>query len=177
MDTKLIISAQVPRHAKDFKNQIPFNHGLVPYFFFGGLFMLFAIIPTVTLLISGGIHFINPLPLIVSLLLFEALGILIVYIGIRKRKNRITTFEQGVAVSGEVIKQGRKFVFWKSWRDYIVKVKYEIGEGKYKECTLCSSQNNFHTQMPLNSKHIGFWAVETGSAFFPIELGVLFEMK
>lgn len=172
---QLKIPKKPPRDLTEIKTQINLTKGLYQYFVFGYFMMLGFLIPVVFILYHNLIEMdsmISPIALIVSFLVFESIGFLLLWTGVKKRRKRKQALQNGKVISAKVVGQGRAFVFWKSTRDYTVTVEWRDDNNKRIHHTLTSHSRTLHYALPVRSETTGVFDAESRTVFFPIEIGV-----
>lgn len=159
-----------PRGLMAFKGKIDFRKQYRGYVFYGGIFL--------TLAIMVGTSFFFP-PLETDLIIFKSVMVILgLIIGIniflhvtKKHKERIQAFTHGTLVHGTVIAHGRKFVPWKSARDYTITI--QVPHEKDREAR--KSDSSFHSEYPMQSHITLLFDHKTKSAFIPAEVDVEIE--
>jgi len=174
------ISNNTPRDIKQLKLTLNLKKGLGGYYFFGYFFMFAFFLPALSyLIISREFSF----PLIFQLIICNLISVFVGFIifkNVDKRYlKRLNAFVYGQICNAKVISHERRFVFWKSTRDYSVTVELINTNGEIQHEIIQSSNSYLHKQLPVGSEINGLIDLKTKFVFFPIELGVcsFFEKK
>jgi hypothetical protein len=166
---EIVVKSNPPRKIDD----IDLKSGLRVYYFFGYFFLAGALFMVFTAFLpphEAGVRFFK---IVFGFLVFGGLGYFSLSIAEKKYKARKLAFENGIIIEAIAISQSRCFVFWKSERDYVVTLEYRDINLQIKHCLVQSSDSDFYNLLPIGKKTSGFYDQESGSAFFPIEIGYL----
>ena len=151
--------------------RIDFRRGLWALYFFGSFFSLG----------SAGVLITATMPpyepgLIVFKILFGVpfFGFFAYWFlskAIRRYRERITVFREGILRKGTAIHHGRKFVPWRSTRHYTVTVRIALDEGSI-DSVIVNWDRSIYERVPLGAHVYVFIHPETLSVFIPAEIGV-----
>jgi hypothetical protein len=161
-----------PREPARFKDLMDFKNGLRVYYFFGSFFSL----ATVMLMLSA---FLPPheagliiFKIIAGVGLFGTLSFILLRTAAQRHRKRLQAFRKGMILEGTVTKHGRKFVFWKSSRDYTVTVEILLDDNTTISTIVQGPDGVIHKKNPLQSKIPAFVDTTSESVFIPAEIGV-----
>lgn len=171
----ITLSATIPRPAEELK-QIPFKKGLRLYFFFA----YFLFVTAGLGLLSGTLNIIYMSnwkigigQAFVGTALFTALGLVPFYLPSRKKLLlRRAAFEYGELAEARVTKQYRKFVAWKSARDWMIDAEIIMSNGKKITGSLQTSKYQLGKSLSPGTKLQALWVKNQGIIFLPLEIGV-----
>lgn len=168
-----------PRNPHAFADQIPFAKGLGPYFFFGYFFAFGMLIPVISILFTGSGEIIKgAMPmLVVTLAIFWIIAFFLLSHAFRARGNRYKAFANGYYTEGRVIAHGRSSVFYRSSDDFTVTVSFRNSKGEQKQVQLRSGKRQIQKDLPLGKILSGVYDQSNDVAFFPEEVGVIFDFQ
>jgi hypothetical protein len=104
--------------------------------------------------------------------LFGTLSFILLRSATQRQRERLQAFRKGIIIEGTVTKHGRRFVFWKSSRDYTVTVEISLDDNTTISATVQGSNGLIHKKNPLQSKILAFVDMTSESIFIPAEIGV-----
>lgn len=167
---RIDLKTRPPRDLKTIQREIDLRAGLWVYRFFGYAFAIGAVV-------VAGSSFMPPYEpgLIVvrvfgGLFVFGGLAVLLLRSSQRTYRSRVRALRDGVMVHATVVRHSRKFVFWKSKRDYVVAVDFEHN-GAHQSARIQSSNADLLEALPPGSTVTGFFDPESTQSLFLESLG------
>jgi hypothetical protein len=161
-----------PRDPTRFRDLMDFKKGLRVYYFFGTFFSLGTVMLILSVFLppyeAGLILF----KIIAGLGLFGTMSFILLGTAIQRHRERLQAFSEGMILEGTVTEHGRKFVFWKSSRDYTVTVEIWLDDNTTISATVQYPDVEIHKKNPLQSSTPAFVDTTSNSVFIPAEIGV-----
>jgi hypothetical protein len=172
--TSITLSRAVPRDEEEIRSVIPLRKGLTVSYAFAVFFMIASLVPLIAyhLIDEGPFDTLMTIYCFAFLIVADLIGVFIFVRTHVKYTRRLNALVKGIPVAGTVEKQERKFVFWKSNKDYVLVVKFNIDDKNSIHSKVCSGDTNFHLNNPEGKQLTGFYDAETKAAFFPVEIGM-----
>ncbi len=167
---------KTPRDSEQLRKKIPLNVELTPFYFFGVFTLVVPFFPIIAMAVNGHIGNIGLFPLIFFFLSSEVIAFLLLNLANRNYLRRLKAFSNGSLIKGKVIEHGRNFVFWKSSRNYNIKVAF-VYYGKNITHTVSSKKSDLHQFFPVGFEINGLYDRDSESICFPPELGLILELK
>jgi hypothetical protein len=174
----ITIPNKPPRDFKKENIKIPFQKGLIGYYFYGSI--LTGLMLMVFSLLWMGPHEPGLITFKISASFCSGLiGFLMIKSAHKKYISRINAFKNGEILTGKIINHGRKFVPWKSFRDYTVTVEIKMknsetnqAENSIIQHVIQSSRDTLHDELPVGSQTAVLFDGNSGGIFVPIEVGI-----
>jgi hypothetical protein len=170
---KITIPSQPPRVLQHYA-PVKIFRGLAAYFGFGIFILTAVLFLIVTFVLSHGseIESESFIKIIIPLVIFDAIGALLLMYGIREKQRRYMAFTRGIFVKGTVRGSGQKFVFWKSSRISTVTIEVMLSSGKSIKQILNLYASEIQQELFSGKEIDGLFDEKSGSLFFPQEIGV-----
>lgn len=167
---KIKLGDKPPRDMGEIRRKLDLWAGLRVYRIFGFAFAIGGVVVAGSSLLPPYEPGLIAVRVIGGVLFFGGFAALLLRNARRTYESRVHALQDGVMVAATVTAHARKFVFWKSERDFVVVVGFEY-DGARGSARIQSPRAELHEQLPLGGTVSGLFDPSSGKSLFLESMG------